>query len=142
MNLIVPLFIIAAIVTFASACTASTPTSTPTTTLSSTPAGPAVSQFADSGKTVFARRCSICHGDQGQGGSGPVVIGASADLIKYKTAQGLLDYIDGAMPANAPGSLSQQEYQQVLAFLMVQNNYTTASTTFDTNKLTDLPLSK
>lgn len=139
MKLIAPLFIIAAAVLFACACSTSSPSTPPPT---SAPTGSNISQFADSGKTVFARRCSICHGDQGQGGSGPVVIGASADLIKYKTAQGLLDYIDSAMPANAPGSLSQQEYQQVLAFLMVQNNYTTASTTFDTNKLTDLPLSK
>ncbi len=97
-------------------------------------------QLADAGRSVFASRCAQCHGDNGQGLNAPAVIGSNANLGKYNTAQGLLDYIDVTMPFNAPGSLSSQEYSNVLGFLLVQNNYVSASTAFDSNQLKNILL--
>lgn len=101
-----------------------------------------MAQMAEAGNTVFASRCARCHGDSSQGLRAPAVIGANAQLAKYNTAQGLLGFVSTAMPMNAPGSLSPLEYQQVLAFLLVQNNFTTAGTQFDVNQLGSVPLQK
>lgn len=111
---------------------------------SSTPApsGTTFGQLAQTGKTVFASRCAKCHGDSGQGVTAPAIIGASASLDKYNTAQGLLNFIDTAMPMNAPGILSQQEYSQVLSFLLVQNNFTPSDKVFDASNLGNIPLKR
>ena len=44
------------------------------------------------------------------------------------------------MPFNSPGSLSDEQYQQVLCYLMVQNNYTNANTPFDAGNLAQMPI--
>ena len=106
------------------------------------PSGPTAGQLADSGKTVFASYCAVCHGANGQGVTAPAIIGANASLGKYNTAQGLLSFVDSAMPLNAPGSLSQQQYLQVLSFLLVQNNFVSAGTVLDTNHLDAISLNK
>jgi mono/diheme cytochrome c family protein len=114
----------------------SSASSTTATTTTTTPSGsPTFAEFSDSGKTIFASHCAKCHGDQGQGITGPALIGPSANLIKYTTAQGLLSFIGTAMPLDAPGSLSHQEYLQLLSFLLVQNNDVTGSTTFNESAL-------
>ncbi len=104
------------------------------------PSSPTIGQFADAGKTVFAGRCAKCHGDQGQGISGPAIIGQYANLGKYNTAQSLLSFVDTTMPFDAPGSLSHQEYLQVLCYLLVQNNFASSSTTFNENGLASIQL--
>jgi hypothetical protein len=88
-------------------------------------------QFADSGKALFSSKCAFCHGDAGQGSSAQAVIGAGSTLNKYNTAQGLLDKISKTMPGNAPASLSQQEYLQIEAYLLTQNNFVSLSAVFD-----------
>jgi len=101
-----------------------------------------VGQLADAGKTVFASRCAGCHGQKGEGGRAPAIIGANANLTKYTDAQGLFNYISTAMPMNAPGSLSQQDYLQALGFLLLQNQFATASTPADSNRLSSILLKK
>jgi mono/diheme cytochrome c family protein len=112
-------------------------TATPTTTA---PAGASFGQYADSGKTVFASHCSKCHGDQGQGITGPALIGSNANLTKYNTAQGLLNFVATSMPLDAPGSLTHQEYLQVLCFLLVQNNFASADGSFNESALGSVQL--
>jgi mono/diheme cytochrome c family protein len=96
----------------------STPSSAP-----STPQTVTAGQLADLGKTVYANSCAKCHGDNGEGKGAPAIIGTGASLIKYNTAKGLFDFIVKVMPANAPGSLSQDDYLRVLSFILVQNKY-------------------
>ncbi len=118
-----------------SACAGSpTPTPTPTATT--------MGQYAQAGTTVFANRCAKCHGDKGQGVTAPAVIGQNASLDKYNTAQGLLNFMSAAMPLDAPGALSQQEYRQLLCFLLVQNNFAAANAPFDQNNLSSIALKK
>ena len=113
---------------------------TVTTTTTTASGGPTFAQLADSGKTIFASRCAKCHGDQGQGITGPALIGSSANLIKYSTAQTLLSFIGTAMPLDAPGSLSHQEYLQLLSFLLIQNNDVTGSTVLNESALASVQL--
>ena len=96
--------------------------------------------MADAGKTVFASHCSRCHGDQGQGVSAPAVIGTGAHLSKYNTAQGLLDFVDTTMPANNPGSLSHQDYLDVVSYLLTQDSDVSAGTAFDESQLGSITL--
>lgn len=110
------------------------------TTTTNTSGSMTFAQLAESGKTVFASRCANCHGDQGQGVTAPGLIGANANLGKYGTAEGLLNFIDTSMPLDAPGKLSHQEYLQMLCFLLVQNNYASGSTIFDENALGNVQL--
>ena len=82
--------------------------------------------YVQAGKTVFANRCSRCHGVQGQGVSGPALIGSNASLGKYNTAQGLFNYISAGMPFDAPGTLSRDEYLQVTGFILTENKFISA----------------
>ncbi len=118
--------------------TSPTPAPTPTTSpIAQLTAG----QLAEQGKTVLAN-FGQCHGDSGQGLRAPAIIGSSAQLAKYNNAKELLGYISSTMPADKPGSLTQQQYLQVLCFILVQNKFVTADTPVDPNQLERLVLKK
>jgi cytochrome c len=112
-------------------------TSTPSTPLSS-PAGSTFGANAQDGQTTFAKFCTRCHGASGQGITAPAIIGSNANLAKYGTAKGLLDSISTSMPLNAPGSLSHQEYINLLCYLLVQNNDVQPPTPFAESGLSQL----
>jgi mono/diheme cytochrome c family protein len=103
-------------------------------------AGQSIDQLAQTGKTVYASNCIRCHGDKGQGVTGPAVIGPSANLVKYNTAKGLNDYISTAMPAFAPGSLPAQSYLQLLAYLLLENKFIVPGTTLEPARLDSIKL--
>ncbi len=126
------------LVVAASACASSTPAPA----AAPTAAGPTAGQLADQGKLVFASHCAKCHGEQGQGVTAPANIGPSAQLQKYKTAKGLYDYVSTVMPNDAPGSLSSQEYLQVVSYILVQNEFVTPDTPIQPDKLDSIPLTK
>ena len=111
-----------------------------TTAPSTSPTPSTAGEFAAAGEHVFVSHCSGCHGAGGQGGSAPAVIGPGAHLAKYNTAQGLLDYIDTTMPANAPGSLSHQEYFDILSYLLVENDDLSSNSQLDETQLGGISL--
>ena len=117
------------------------PKVTPTPTAAPTP-GTAATYAAPSqrGKDVFANDCASCHGSNGQGGVGPALMGADQHLAKYNTARDLLKFISANMPFNRPGSLTHQQYLDVLAFLLVQNNAVTSTANFDETQLSNVIL--
>ena len=126
-----------------SACSAAPAVPAPASTANTASAAAAsYGQFAAAGKTLFTGHCAKCHGDNGQGVTAPAIIGAGSNLAKYNTARGLLNFIEVAMPFDAPGSLSQQDYLNLMAFLLVQNNYLAAATPFDTGQLNGVQLTK
>jgi alcohol dehydrogenase (cytochrome c) len=79
---------------------------------------------AAQGQTVYTSRCAQCHGTNLQGQSGPALVG---DQFRKSYASGtaaqLYDFISRQMPADAPGSLSQQAYLNVTAFILSKNGY-------------------
>jgi len=112
----------------------------PATPRPSAPMPPAASVVAEAGGPVFASRCSVCHGTNGEGSRGPAVIGTTASLEKYGTAQGLLDYVSDNMPKTNPGSLSRQEYLNIVSFLLVRNNYLPEDAAFVESQLINVTL--
>jgi len=133
--------------------TAPTPAPTPTQSappnraaiaISPTPTAtdPAAGLLAEAGKNVFVKYCSKCHGEKGEGLFAPTIIGRGSNLAKYGSARGLMDYITAVMPYDAPGSLTQQEYLQVLSFLLIQNGFIKPETIISSNQLQQIQLKK
>jgi mono/diheme cytochrome c family protein len=98
-------------------------------------------QLAQLGQAVYAGECAACHGSSGQGSSAPALIGASSNLGTFQNANSLLSFISKTMPLTAPGSLSQEQYWELLSFLILQNDFVSAQTAFDPNALSQITLS-
>ena len=97
---------------------------------------PSGSGTAKEGAKIFADRCSACHGPNGEGGgmANRLVIGGpdnphrglfkfneKSATIYYPYATIAWDYINRAMPADKPGSLTPDEVYAVTAFLLYRN---------------------
>lgn len=80
----------------------------PDATTAETPDG----QIAN-GETVYAAHCAQCHAT---GGGGPIL--DAPTLATYRTARELFVYTQRTMPPTAPGSLSEQQYWNVVAYLL------------------------
>jgi mono/diheme cytochrome c family protein len=80
------------------------------------------------GSEVYAAECAQCHGDRGQGGTGPVVIGGNRRIASYQTTERLYDYVSRTMPFDSPGSLSEQQYWDAIAYLLDENDLLPADT--------------
>jgi S-disulfanyl-L-cysteine oxidoreductase SoxD len=80
------------------------------------------------GQDVYAAECAQCHGDQGQGGTGPVLIGGSKRIASYQDTARLYDYVSRTMPFDDPGTLSEQQYWDVIAYLLDENDLLPADT--------------
>ncbi len=78
-------------------------------------AQPAESQAAQitNGESVYRAECAECHEP---GGTGPEL--DTAALAAYGTAGELFAYTKSTMPPAAPGSLSDQQYWDVTAYLL------------------------
>jgi S-disulfanyl-L-cysteine oxidoreductase SoxD len=73
------------------------------------------------GRDVYAAECAKCHGEQGEGGTGPVVIGGSRRIASYGDTDRLYDYVSRTMPFDDAGSLSEDQYWEVIAYLLDAN---------------------
>jgi mono/diheme cytochrome c family protein len=85
----------------------------------------AVQQVA-AGQQVYTQHCAQCHGANLQGMSGPPL--TQSYVASFGQASGLVDYISKQMPLNAPGSLSQEQYYDVLAYILDQDGLLPAGT--------------
>jgi len=69
----------------------------------------------------------------------PALIGANT-LTKFATARQMYDFVRTAMPFSKPGSLSQEQYLQVLAFLLEQNHVVPEGTQLEAGTLQNILL--
>lgn len=81
----------------------------------------AATEQVERGGNLFRANCAKCHGEQGQGGEGPRLIGSPNGLHGYRTARGLFDFVSSDMPFDNPGSLKADEYWDILAFILDAN---------------------
>jgi polar amino acid transport system substrate-binding protein len=91
---------------------------------------------AEAGKAVFMQQCASCHGPDLQGRSAPANGGAVFlnRSEKLGWSVGDLRYVVVTnMPYGKGGSLSAQEYAQVLAFLLASDCYSPGATPFPTD---------
>jgi cytochrome c len=93
---------------------------------------PAGSGTAVEGKGVFTARCASCHGQRGEGGDGPALVGGKGTLATptpkktvgsyWPYATTVWDYVNRAMPFNQPGTLSHDEVYAVAAYVLFLND--------------------
>lgn len=92
---------------------------------------PPGSGTAAHGKEIFADNCAVCHGDNGVGGIKDRLAGGQGTLTSnapvktigsyWPYATTLFDYMHRAMPYQAPGSLSNDEYYALAAYILSLN---------------------
>lgn len=66
------------------------------------------------GDILYRARCATCH--EVEGGTGPEL--SAAVLEGYESSRRLHDYLAFAMPYEAPGSLDDEAYRAVVAWLL------------------------
>jgi len=101
----------------------------------------------ESGEALYQQRCSICHGAQLGSGAAPELIGATfrKSWSRMGVSVGeLFNLILTSMPPSAPGSLSDSEGLDVLAFILGSNNVLQGSEELkdDYDYLSAIPLSR
>jgi S-disulfanyl-L-cysteine oxidoreductase SoxD len=97
------------------------------------------------GRALFAETCAACHGDKGQGGVADVLVGGRGTLATAKPlktigsfwpyAPTIFDYVNRAMPFNAPQSLNPNQVYAVTAYLLFLNGIVPEDTTLDAASL-------
>jgi mono/diheme cytochrome c family protein len=112
---------------------------------------PAGRGTATDGARVYAAKCATCHGANGEGlPAGPALVGRKpregfpfGQSLKYTKTVGnywpyattLYDYINRAMPATAPGSLTADEIYGVVAWVLSRNEIIDSTAVMDAASL-------
>jgi S-disulfanyl-L-cysteine oxidoreductase SoxD len=97
------------------------------------------------GRAVFMARCSKCHGEQAEGGTGPALVGGQGTLATAKPlktvgsywpyATTVWDYINRAMPFDQPGLLKPAEVYAVVAYILNINGIIGSDQAMDAKSL-------
>jgi mono/diheme cytochrome c family protein len=93
---------------------------------------------AEAGAAVYGDWCAVCHGAAAEGGEGPAL--DRRTLASYRSADRLFRFLRISMPADEPGTLSDQEYLDVLAYLLDMNAMNPDGAPMDPATLADIPL--
>ena len=98
---------------------------------------------AKRGDKVFADNCATCHGPalKGTDTAGPPLTGP--DFIngwKGMSVGALLSKISGDMPSKAPGTLTPEQYADVLAFVLSVSKYPAGQTELPTDAVALKPV--
>ena len=101
------------------------------------PAGSQPDQVA-SGAAVYDTSCATCHGSELEGGRGSTL--DRATLASYRTADRLVRFVRISMPDDNPGILSDQEYYDVVAFLLDWNSQNPDGIPLDASTAADVAL--
>lgn len=77
---------------------------------------------AAGGVTAFGQYCSGCHALSPEG-KAPLVGAAFWKSFSQKTVGDLLEFVSTSMPNGAPGSLSESEYDNIVALMLKSNGF-------------------
>jgi mono/diheme cytochrome c family protein len=122
-----------------------TETAAPVTDVTASPTAPSqgtapagTAQQVAAGQQVYTDQCALCHGANLQGVSGPALTQPS--IAPLGDAGQLIDYVSRQMPLTAPGSLSQQQYYDVVAFILDKDGLLPAGTVLSPQNASTLTL--
>jgi quinoprotein glucose dehydrogenase len=85
---------------------------------------------AKRGEGLYKEQCAACHGDD-LAGSGPMPPLAGDDFVKSwvgKTVGDLFEKTHTSMPASAPGTLSEQQTADIIAYMLSIGKYPAGTT--------------
>ena len=113
------------------------------------PAGkelPTGSGMAKEGAEIFADKCAVCHGPEGEGSQmAPRLVGGKGTLTTpqpvltvgsyWAFATTVFDFINKAMPRGQEGSLKPNEVYALTAFLLYENEIIKETDTIDAKTL-------
>ena len=90
------------------------------------PGGVYTAAEASAGIVDYNTNCASCHNADMSGNSGPALAGPN--FVSYLnftkiTPPQLQAFITSQMPANAPGSLTATEYNNIFAYILSYNHY-------------------
>jgi alcohol dehydrogenase (cytochrome c) len=107
------------------------------------PAGPFTPAQVDAGRQAYVQHCMMCHGAKLEGiGEAQKLVGKDfVDLWGHDTVKELFTSVKVEMPQNDPGSLSDEMYVNLVAFLLHANGAadgTTPLTADSTVKIGDI----
>ncbi|MDB6042647.1 MAG: pyrrolo-quinoline quinone [Gammaproteobacteria bacterium] len=98
---------------------------------------------ASRGAAVYTQDCVNCHGTNLQGESGPPLSGATLRAAYGTgTAAQLYDFISRQMPQDKPGSLSQQQYLDVTAYVLSRNGFPAGNSPLGVGSLSKVHMSQ
>ncbi|QCP49865.1 transporter substrate-binding domain-containing protein [Trinickia violacea] len=96
------------------------------------------------GKSLYSSSCAKCHGADLKGLNAPALSGPAfaPAANSHLTIGGVFGYMATNMPADRPGKLKDQDYADIMAFLLSSNGYTAGSAklTADSAKASKTPL--
>jgi cytochrome c len=97
----------------------------------------APSTFAEQvaqGQALYGEHCASCHGASGEGGKAPAVVGIAKGALpldpppgakhrttRFETVADIATFVAANMPADAPATLTQEQYFSILAFDLKAN---------------------
>lgn len=87
------------------------------------PAGPFTAAQADAGRTEYTANCASCHQADlsGTGNAAPLAGGLFMGGWGNRSTQDLVGFMQGAMPPNNPGGLSEAQYLDITAYILQYN---------------------
>ncbi|KWO47664.1 c-type cytochrome [Burkholderia territorii] len=96
------------------------------------------------GKEIYGNACAKCHGADLEGNTAPALSGPSFAPLSHShlTIGGVFGYMATNMPADQPGKLKDDEYADLMAFLLASNGYAAGKSklTADTAHASTAPL--
>jgi alcohol dehydrogenase (cytochrome c) len=92
-------------------------------TAQQTPAGPYTAAQAATGRGIYQASCAGCHGADlgGVNNAAPLAGGQFIGSWGNRTTNDLVGFLQGAMPPGNPGSLGEEAYVNLVAFLLDYN---------------------
>ena len=106
---------------------------------------------AEQGENLYVEKCSVCHGDFGEGvNRWPLLSGGTGSLITDEPEKSvgsywpytstLFDYINRAMPYFAPQSLAPDEVYKIVAYILYLNDIIEPEFEINQNNLASIKL--
>ncbi len=77
---------------------------------------------AQKGIDPYEAKCAMCHGANMEGQSGPTLLGPTF-TSHYETVGDLMQFVVQNMPKDNPGTLSHEDYVNILAFILLKNGW-------------------